>query len=64
MVTDDNTGGATSRAGSPLGTALADRYRIELGLGAGGMVTVSLGHDVEHKRDVAIKVLDPLGIFR
>jgi serine/threonine protein kinase/Tol biopolymer transport system component len=39
--------------------ALADRYRIERELGAGGMATVLLAHDLKHDRDVAIKVLHP-----
>src|SRR6185312_10093132 len=39
--------------------ALADRYRVERELGAGGMATVYLGHDLKHDRDVAIKVLHP-----
>jgi TolB-like protein len=39
--------------------ALADRYRIERELGAGGMATVYLAHDLKHDRDVAIKVLRP-----
>ena len=38
---------------------LADRYRLERGLGAGGMVTVYLAHDNKHDCDVAIKVLHP-----
>ena len=42
-----------------LTTALADRYRIERELGAGGMATVYLAHDIKHDRDVAIKVLHP-----
>jgi serine/threonine protein kinase/Tol biopolymer transport system component len=42
-----------------LRTALADRYRIERELGAGGMATVYLAHDLRHDRDVAIKVLHP-----
>src|SRR5919112_3223058 len=37
--------------------ALADRYRIERELGAGGMATVYLAHDVKHDRKVALKVL-------
>lgn len=39
--------------------ALADRYRIERELGAGGMATVYLAHDVRHDRRVALKVLRP-----
>ena len=46
-------------APSSLSTALADRYRIERELGAGGMATVYLAHDVKHDRKVAIKVLHP-----
>jgi serine/threonine-protein kinase len=42
-----------------LRTALADRYRLERELGAGGMATVYLAHDVKHERPVAIKVLHP-----
>ena len=37
--------------------ALADRYRIERELGAGGMATVYLAVDLKHERQVAIKVL-------
>jgi len=37
--------------------ALADRYRIARELGAGGMATVYLAHDVRHDREVAVKVL-------
>src|SRR5687767_3218984 len=44
---------------SQLTTALADRYRIERELGAGGMATVYLAHDLRHDRPVAIKVLHP-----
>ena len=40
-----------------LRTALSDHYRIERELGAGGMATVYLAHDIKHDRDVAIKVL-------
>jgi serine/threonine-protein kinase len=40
-----------------LASALADRYRIERELGAGGMATVYLAHDAKHDRAVALKVL-------
>ena len=42
-----------------LTTALADRYRIERELGAGGMATVYLAADLKHDRKVALKVLKP-----
>ena len=42
-----------------LADALADRYRIERELGAGGMATVYLAHDLKHDRSVAVKVLRP-----
>jgi tRNA A-37 threonylcarbamoyl transferase component Bud32 len=42
-----------------LTTALADRYRIERELGAGGMAMVYLGEDLRHQRRVAVKVLRP-----
>ncbi len=42
-----------------LSTAVADRYEIERELGAGGMATVYLAHDVKHDRKVALKVLRP-----
>ncbi len=42
-----------------LSTALADRYRIERELGAGGMATVYLAQDLRHDRTVALKVLRP-----
>src|SRR5450755_1393410 len=44
---------------SQLAARLADRYTIEKELGAGGMATVYLAHDIKHDRDVAIKVLHP-----
>jgi serine/threonine-protein kinase len=42
-----------------LTAALADRYRIERELGAGGMATVFVAEDVRHHRKVAVKVLRP-----
>ncbi|MBL0170979.1 MAG: serine/threonine-protein kinase [Gemmatimonadaceae bacterium] len=39
--------------------ALANRYRVDRELGAGGMATVYVAHDLKHDRDVAIKVLHP-----
>ncbi len=42
-----------------LSAALADRYRIERELGAGGMATVYLAQDLKHDRKVALKVLKP-----
>ena len=42
-----------------LAAALADRYRIERELGAGGMATVYLAQDLKHDRKVALKVLKP-----
>ena len=41
----------------PLAAALAERYRLERELGAGGMATVYLAEDLKHRRKVAIKVL-------
>jgi len=40
-------------------TALAGRYRIERGIGSGGMATVYLARDLKHDRDVALKVFRP-----
>ncbi|HLB37357.1 MAG TPA: protein kinase [Gemmatimonadales bacterium] len=42
-----------------LKAAIADRYRIERQLGAGGMATVYAAEDLKHRRLVAIKVLRP-----
>ena len=39
-----------------IGSALGDRYRVERELGAGGMATVYLAHDLKHDRPVALKV--------
>src|SRR5512138_3507066 len=51
--------GELSPLNDRLTAALADRYRVERELGAGGMATVYLAHDVRHDRKVAIKVLHP-----
>ena len=42
-----------------LAASLADRYRIERELGAGGMATVYLAQDIRHDRQVALKVVKP-----
>ena len=42
-----------------LRATLQDRYEVSREIGAGGMATVFLGHDLKHDRDVAIKVLHP-----
>jgi serine/threonine protein kinase/Tfp pilus assembly protein PilF len=42
-----------------LQSSLADRYRIEREIGAGGMATVYRARDLRHGRAVAIKVLRP-----
>src|SRR3954467_8644743 len=39
--------------------ALADRYRIQREIGAGGMATGYLARDVKHDRMVALKILNP-----
>jgi serine/threonine-protein kinase len=44
---------------SRLQSALADRYRLEREVGAGGMATVYLAQDIRHARRVAVKVLRP-----
>jgi serine/threonine-protein kinase len=44
---------------SRLQAALAERYRLEHELGAGGMATVYLAHDLRHQRRVAVKVMRP-----
>ncbi len=48
-----------SEAPEGLSTGLADRYRIERELGAGGMATVYLAQDLKHDRQVALKVVKP-----
>jgi Tol biopolymer transport system component/tRNA A-37 threonylcarbamoyl transferase component Bud32 len=44
---------------STLRAGLADRYRIDREVGAGGMATVYVAHDIRHDRRVALKVLKP-----
>jgi eukaryotic-like serine/threonine-protein kinase len=44
---------------SRLQGALADRYRIDGEIGAGGMATVYSAHDLRHDRRVALKLLRP-----
>jgi eukaryotic-like serine/threonine-protein kinase len=44
-------------AAGRMASALGDRYTIERELGAGGMATVYLAHDLRHDRPVALKVL-------
>ena len=39
--------------------ALRDRYQLERELGRGGMATVYLAQDLRHRRQVAVKVLQP-----
>jgi serine/threonine protein kinase/Tol biopolymer transport system component len=39
--------------------ALAERYRLTMELGRGGMGTVYLARDLKHARDVAVKVVHP-----
>ncbi len=42
-----------------LQSALGDRYNLTREVGAGGMATVYLAHDVRHDRRVALKLLRP-----
>src|SRR5207237_1314995 len=52
-------GHSMSNLQSRLAGALAERYRIERELGAGGMATVYLAQDLRHDRKVAIKLMRP-----
>ena len=58
-MTDSTAERTAAEAAARLTAALADRYHLERELGAGGMATVYLAHDIKHDRDVAIKVLKP-----
>ena len=40
-----------------LTTAVADRFRVEREIGAGGMAVVFLAEDLKHRRKVAIKMM-------
>ena len=40
-----------------LASALADRYRVERELGAGGMATVYLAHHLRHERDSGLRAV-------
>ncbi|MHC5066097.1 MAG: protein kinase domain-containing protein, partial [Planctomycetota bacterium] len=42
-----------------LQTTLADRYRFDREIGAGGMAVVYRAEDLKHHRSVAIKVMRP-----
>ena len=53
------TGSFSAAQLTGLTAALADRYRIERELGAGGMAMVYLAEDIRHHRKVAVKLLHP-----
>ena len=55
----DASASGTLAAMPIVGDVLADRYRIDDRLGAGGMATVLRAHDLRLDREVAIKVLLP-----
>ena len=54
-----NSGAPMTELLDRLQLALAERYRFDREIGAGGMATVYLAHDVRHDRRVALKVLRP-----
>jgi serine/threonine-protein kinase len=49
--------GAVTDSLARITNSLAGRYRVDRELGAGGMATVYLAHDLRHNRQVAVKVL-------
>jgi serine/threonine-protein kinase len=51
--------GTMSELVERLRAAVADHYDVERELGAGGMSTVYLAHDLKHDRKVAVKVMRP-----
>ncbi len=65
LLLDDGCGGShlgvsnMNPVPEGLAAALADRYRLERELGAGGMATVYLAEDLKHHRQVAVKALRP-----
>ena len=56
---DERTSDTMSDLQERLAAALANRYRVERQLGAGGMAIVFLAYDLHHRRNVALKVLRP-----
>ncbi len=60
-LSDENSAPVMAVNGSVdrLAKALSDRYEIQEEIGAGGMATVYLAHDLKHNRKVAVKVLRP-----
>jgi len=59
LPASDRFGRVLSDQQTRLDAALGDQYTITREVGAGGMATVYLAHDVKHDRQVALKVLRP-----
>ncbi|MFM7068233.1 MAG: protein kinase domain-containing protein [Actinomycetes bacterium] len=55
----DDVAGSSAPSGDPTGTVLADRYRLEQLIGAGGMAQVWRSTDTVLGRQVAVKILHP-----